>query len=83
MEGSERIDSGDARNAAKRDGQEVAFCPHDGSRLTRMVVAGQPHIWFEMCPVCHGAFFDAGEFSDFKERSFAESIFRRGRKREI
>jgi Zn-finger nucleic acid-binding protein len=83
VDGSERIDSGDTRLAGKQDVQDKAFCPHDESRLTRMVVAGQPHIWYEMCPVCHGAFFDAGEFSDFKEHSFAESIFKRGRKRAL
>ena len=83
MDGSERIDSGDARVGARLDDQAKAFCPNDGSRLTRMVVADQPHIWYEMCPVCHGAFFDAGEFSDFKERSFAEAILKRGRKRDL
>ena len=55
------------------------MCPIDNVRMIRMVDAGQPHIWFESCPVCHGAFFDAGEFTDFKERTLIEMF--RGQKR--
>jgi Zn-finger nucleic acid-binding protein len=51
--------------------------------MIRMVVNGQPHIWYEGCPVCHGTYFDAGEFKDFKAETFIDTvkaIFRTERK---
>jgi Zn-finger nucleic acid-binding protein len=39
-----------------------------------MVDAAQPHIWVESCPVCHGTFLDAGEFTDLKERGLRELL---------
>jgi Zn-finger nucleic acid-binding protein len=81
--GSERIDAGDPAEGRKRDDQVVVMCPIDNVRMIGMVDAAQPHIWFESCPVCHGAFFDAGEFTDFKERSLAELLRRRRRKRSL
>jgi Zn-finger nucleic acid-binding protein len=55
--GSERIDSGDPAQGRKHDDQAKVMCPIDNVRMIRMVDAAQPHIWFESCPVCHGAFF--------------------------
>jgi Zn-finger nucleic acid-binding protein len=81
--GSERIDAGDPAEGRKRDDQVVVMCPIDNVRMIGMVDAAQPHIWFESCPVCHGAFFDAGEFTDFKERSLTELLRRRRRKRSL
>ena len=49
-------------------------CPKDQQPLFVMVVAGQPHISYESCGVCHGVFFDAGEFKDFKEETFGERL---------
>jgi Zn-finger nucleic acid-binding protein len=76
--GSEAIDSGPKWQAAMHDVQLRAFCPIDGALMIRMVDAAQPHIWVESCPVCRGTFFDAGEFTDFKERTIVE-LFRRQR----
>ncbi len=42
--------------------------------MLRMVVNGQPHIRYEACPVCYGTYFDAGEFTDFKEESLTDLI---------
>ena len=42
--------------------------------MFQMVVAGQPHIAYESCGVCHGVFFDAGEFRDFREETFGERL---------
>lgn len=39
-----------------------------------MVVAGQPHIAYESCGLCHGVFFDAGEFRDFSGETFDERL---------
>ena len=76
--GSETIDTGPRWQAAMHDVQEKVFCPVDGTLMVRMVNAAQPHIWVESCPVCHGTFFDAGEFTDFKEHSIGE-LFRNRR----
>ena len=32
------------------------------------------NIWYESCPVCHGKFFDAGEFRDLTEKSIGDRI---------
>ena len=76
--GSEVIDTGPTWQAAMHDVQLRAFCPIDGALMIRMVDAAQPQIWVESCPVCRGTFFDAGEFTDFKERTIVE-LFRRQR----
>jgi uncharacterized protein len=77
--GSESIDTGPRWQAAMHDVQGKVFCPTDGTLMLRMVNAAQPHIWVESCPVCHGTFFDAGEFTDFKEHSIGE-LFRNRRR---
>ncbi|MCB1554526.1 MAG: zf-TFIIB domain-containing protein [Xanthomonadales bacterium] len=47
------------------------ICPGD-QLMIRMVDPKQPHIWFESCGVCHGRFYDAGEFKDFADFTVAE-----------
>jgi Zn-finger nucleic acid-binding protein len=81
--GSERIDSAPGSQTRKLDEQAKVMCPVDGVRMVRMVDAGQPHIWLESCPVCHGTFFDAGEFSDWQERTLTEFLRRKVRKRDM
>lgn len=71
LSGSERIDS-PPRSSPARGGN--GQCPKDRQPLFRMLVAGQPHIAIETCGFCHGVFFDAGEFSDFKEDTFGERL---------
>ena len=72
--GSEAIDTGPTWQAAMHDVQGKVFCPVDGAQMTRMVDAAQPHFWVESCPVCHGMFLDAGEFSDLKEHAVGELL---------
>jgi Zn-finger nucleic acid-binding protein len=81
LEGSEEIDPGPAENARtttvgpgspNRPGDAKINCPVCHTRLIRMVDRQQPHIHFESCTVCHGTFFDAGEFRDYKEHTVAE-----------
>lgn len=81
LPGSEAVDSGPAWQAAMHDVQEKVLCPIDGTLMVRMVDAAQPHIWVESCPVCRGTFFDAGEFTDFKERTIGELLRRPRRER--
>ena len=42
--------------------------------MIQMTVHRQPHIRYEGCTVCHGVFFDAGEFSDMKRFTLAERL---------
>lgn len=78
--GSEALDrsaahaerSGDSENEPRAD---ALICPRClGHTLTRMAVRGQPHILYERCAVCHGVFFDPGEFRDLKELGLRERI---------
>jgi Zn-finger nucleic acid-binding protein len=48
-----------------------------------MVDKAQPSLWFESCPLCFGVFFDAGEFSDFREESLRLLIIRHRRQRPL
>jgi uncharacterized protein len=82
LEGSEEIDApppGSTPAAAAPSGAGATRpddpkmnCPVCHTRLIRMVDHRQPHIHFESCTVCHGAFFDAGEFRDYKEQTVGE-----------
>jgi Zn-finger nucleic acid-binding protein len=88
MPGSEEIDPGPpqgAKPAAKapessRPSDAKINCPVCHTRMIRMVDHQQPHIHFESCTVCHGVFFDAGEFRDYKELTVAEWFKSRGRR---
>jgi Zn-finger nucleic acid-binding protein len=72
--GSEAIDTGPTWQAAMHDVQERVFCPIDGVQMARMVDAAQPHFCVEVCPVCHGTFLDAGEFTHLKEHALGELL---------
>ena len=64
--------TGGAGKDAAGPGDAKINCPVCHTRLIRMVDHAQPHIHFESCTVCHGSFFDAGEFRDFKEHTVSE-----------
>ena len=72
MKGSEAIDTGSPLPRAERDRPGVLLCPRDKGRLIRMVDTDQRHIWVESCSVCHGVFFDAGEFRDLKDENVSD-----------
>jgi hypothetical protein len=42
--------------------------------MTTVADKFQTHIHYEVCPSGHGAFFDAGEFKDFKVESLMDFI---------
>jgi Zn-finger nucleic acid-binding protein len=79
--GSEALDTGPTWQAPMHNVQEKSFCPRDGALMARMVNAARPQLWVEACPVCHGSFFDAGEFTDFKDYTLGELFQDRRRKR--
>jgi len=81
LAGSECIDSGDPRVGKLFNVDDRIRCPRCASTMVRMVDAVQPHIWYESCSTCHGVFFDAGEFKDYKRETVAD-FFRALRARE-
>jgi Zn-finger nucleic acid-binding protein len=75
------IDVGSTPQGTQHDTQAKVMCPRCNTRMVRMVDREQPHVWYESCSVCHGTFFDAGEFRDLTERSLTD-LFKRWRKGE-
>ncbi len=81
--GAEAIDSGDPGLGARYDHVGLIRCPVDDALMVRMVDKAQPRLWFESCPLCFGVFFDAGEFSDFRDESLRHLILRHRRRRPL
>ena len=75
-QGSEAIDVGDPDVGKQYNDVDRIDCPVCHTRMVRMVDVKQPHIWYESCPVCYGAFFDAGEFRDYKEENLMDVVRR-------
>lgn len=74
LSGAEVIDSGSASTGKEQNKIGNIKCPKCSVDMLRMVVASQPHIWYEACPVCYGTYFDAGEFRDYKAETFMDRI---------
>lgn len=72
LAGSEGIDTGSPQEGREYDKIGDVHCPVCHVPMIRMVDSRQPHIWYESCPVCYGVFFDAGEFTDYKDRGLAD-----------
>ena len=72
--GSEIIDSGDPKTGRKNNTIPYVRCPRDGNPMVRMVDPAQPHLWYETCSTCGGAYFDAGEFRDYKNLTVLDFI---------
>lgn len=70
MSGAEAIDAGAGSSAPPTGGPMM--CPECRTPMIALVVHRQPHIHFESCTVCHGSFFDAGEFQDMKHLTVGE-----------
>lgn len=59
------VDTGSKAVGKQFDHIDEIYCPVcPNSKLLRMVDPAQPHIRFESCNVCHGRFYDAGEYRD-------------------
>lgn len=74
--GSGVIDTGDPASGRSHNAQGDITCPRCRARMVRLVDHAQPHIWFEQCSTCGGAYFDAGEFKDFRRHTPADLIRR-------
>jgi uncharacterized protein len=75
LEGAASIDNGDSRIGATHDSDSGLLCPKClTTPLTRLVVAHHQGLHVDKCARCYGAFFDAGEFREFRELSFTERL---------
>ena len=75
MTATEGIDTGGLKTGTKRERPVTEMkCPRCQGPMTVIQDAEQPHIEYEVCQDGHGAFFDAGEFRDFKEVTVFESV---------
>jgi Zn-finger nucleic acid-binding protein len=72
----EALDTGNAAEGAGRNEQREINCPVCGVKMLKLSVPTQLHIKFESCPVCYGAFFDAGELRDFASNTVGEQVRR-------
>jgi Zn-finger nucleic acid-binding protein len=70
----EVLDVGDPAEGARQNAKRDVACPHCTVKMLKLSVPKQLHIQYESCPVCHGAFFDAGEFKDYASHTLAEQV---------
>ena len=83
IENCESLDIGDPQVGRKQDKTRKVDCPNCHTPMIQMVDRNQPHISYEACTVCYGVFFDAGEFTDYKEYTildFFKDLFNGKRK---
>lgn len=72
--GSEAVDSGDPARGKQQDQVRNIDCPRCHTKMIGLVFPDQPHIHYEMCSVCYGVYFDAGEFADYAKMTLAERV---------
>lgn len=78
---SEKLDNGSSVDGKKFNKIDRINCPKCRTLMIKMVDKDQPHISYESCSVCYGAFYDAGEFKESLNPSFfkkIKSLFFRG-----
>jgi len=76
MKGAASIDTGDKAIGQKMNDVGSINCPKCGTLLTHLVDVEQNHIAYEACPHDYGVFFDAGEFTDYSQKTLLESLKR-------
>lgn len=72
----EALDTGDPQRGRRMDEIRDIHCPRCNVKLIKLAFPEQPHIKYEQCATCGGAFLDAGEFTDFKHLTVAERVKR-------
>jgi len=81
--GAEAIDTGDPVVGARYDQVGLIRCPVDDQLMVRVVDKAKPDLWLESCPLCHGVFFDAGEFAVYHEERVRDLFIRHRRPRQL
>lgn len=73
--GSQVIDTGPAQLASvPHPPAGTMICPRCSAAMTRLKDVDNRSIEYEYCAVCNGAFFDGGEFRQYKDNSFLGSL---------
>lgn len=75
LEDSEQIDTS-PRRPKEVDAVRKIACPRCKSTMIQMVDKIHRKLRYEGCPTCHGVFFDAGEFRQFKAETVMERFWR-------
>src|SRR3954447_15433955 len=70
---AKRIDSRPAAGPTPQ-AKRAGLWPRDKSTLIHMVDHKQPHVQFESCTVCGGAFLTAGELRDLSHNTLVERM---------
>ncbi len=69
-----RLDSAHVTKGTAQNDKRDIRCPICHVKMLKLSVPDQLHIKYESCPVCYGAFFDAGEFKDYATHTLAEQV---------
>lgn len=72
MKGSDVIDTGSAAVGHMNDTMGEVPCPVCEDVMDRVADRFQRHIHYEVCRKGHGAYFDAGEFRDYKHETISD-----------
>ena len=70
---SEFLDTGSAKAGKANNEITDIACPRCGKTMEHIKDPDQPHIGYEVCAE-HGMYFDAGEFTDFKQETLFEKM---------
>jgi len=68
------IDSGAAREGRRWNEMTDVDCPSCGARMRAIQAEGQEHIRLDRCDPCGLTFFDAGEMTDLRYDTLADSV---------
>ncbi len=68
------IDTGHTSTGRYFNERGQITCPSCGTWMDDVTVEDQTHIWFEHCSNCGGAFFDAGELTDLRYKTLADTV---------
>ncbi|HSN72236.1 MAG TPA: zf-TFIIB domain-containing protein, partial [Steroidobacteraceae bacterium] len=68
----EMLDTGSPDTGRDFDAVQDIDCPSCRTRMQHKTDAEQTHIGYESCPGCGGVFFDAGEFTDWKQETVSD-----------
>ena len=69
---TEQFDASESQTNSAMDAMDHIKCPVCDVDMLRLVAIKKRDIKYEKCPMCSGVYFDAGEFTEFKEE---ESVF--------
>ena len=75
LEAAERLDKGNPKHGELHDRDTGLLCPKCRAvPLTRLEVPHHTGLHIDKCPRCYGAFFDAGEFLEYRELTLIERL---------